>query len=368
MRVLSGLMFFPRGGSAHVARALATELPRHGWDVTLVTGSRATGSGGHGDARAFFSGLDVRPVDFDAGDAPMHPSYEDRPGAVDQVFASVDDAGFEAHVRAWARALDEAGAAEADVLHLHHLTPLHEAAARIAPDVPVVTHLHGTELLMLEAIADGAPWAHAEEWARRMRRWARRSAKLLLLSPEQGARVEPLLGVGPERCVVTPNGFDPERFDRLEVDRTALWHEHLVAHPRGWKPGEDEGSIGYTDDEIAPLTDARAPVAISVSRFTAVKRLPLLIRAWARASARAGWRRARRSSCSAATPASGRASTLTTPSPPQAPATSSCWAGTATTRCRRSSAPPTSTSSPRSGSSSARSSSRAWPAGCRRSR
>ena len=283
MRVLSGLMFFPRGGSAHVARALATELPAHGWDVTLVAGSRGTGSGGLGDARAFFSGLDVRPVDFDAGDAPMHPSYEDRPGAVDQVFASVDDDAFEGHVRAWARALDEAGAAEADVLHLHHLTPLHEAAARIAPDVPVVTHLHGTELLMLEAIADGAPWPYAQEWSRRMRRWARRSAQLLLLSPEQGERVQRLLGVGPERCVVTPNGFDPERFDRIEVDRAALWHEHLVANPRGWRPGEDEGSMAYTDAQIAPLTDPSAPIAISVSRFTAVKRLPLLIRAWARA-------------------------------------------------------------------------------------
>ena len=158
MRTLSGLMFFPRGGSAHVARALATELPAHGWDVTLVTGSL---SGGHGDATAFYKDLDVRPVDFGAGDAPMHPSYEDRPGASDGVFAAIDDAGFERHVAAWSRAFEAADAAECDVLHLHHLTPLHEAAARVAPGVPVVTHLHGTELLMLEEIADGAPWPHA---------------------------------------------------------------------------------------------------------------------------------------------------------------------------------------------------------------
>src|SRR5215218_2229384 len=83
VRTLSGLMFFPRGGSAHVARALATELPARGWDVTLVTGSL---SGGHGDATAFYKDLDVRPVDFGAGDAPLHPSYEDRPGASDGVF------------------------------------------------------------------------------------------------------------------------------------------------------------------------------------------------------------------------------------------------------------------------------------------
>ena len=278
MRVLSALMFFPRGGSAHVARALAAALPAHGWDVTLVSGSRS----GHGDARAFYAGLDVHAVDFDAGDAPMHPSYEDRPDAPDRVFAAVDDAEHERHVDAWADALTEAGAAGHDVLHLHHLTPMHEAAAQVAPGVPVITHLHGTELLMLEAIADGAPWPYAERWARRMRRWAQDSERLLVLSPSQIDRAVRLLGIERSRCVVSPNGFDPERFDRLEVDRAALWRRHLVDEPRGWRPGGAEGSVRYAAHDIAPL--ARGPVVLSVSRFTAVKRLPLLIRAWARAT------------------------------------------------------------------------------------
>jgi glycosyltransferase involved in cell wall biosynthesis len=272
-------MFFPRGGSAHVARALAHELPAHGWDVTLVAGSRS----GHGDARAFYRGLDVHRVDFDAGDAPMHPSYEDRPGAADGVFAAIDDAGFERHVAAWAQALSEAGAAEHDVLHLHHLTPLHEAAARVAPGVPVITHLHGTELLMLEAIADGAPWPFADVWARRMRRWAQDSERLLVLSPGQVERAEELLGVDPGRCVLSPNGFDPETFDTLDVDRAAHWRHHLVTEPRGWRPGGDEGSVGYSAHEVEPLS--HGPVLICVSRFTAVKRLGLLVRAWARAQA-----------------------------------------------------------------------------------
>jgi glycosyltransferase involved in cell wall biosynthesis len=260
-----------------VARALATELPAHGWDVTLVAGSRS----GHGDAREFYAGLDLHAVDFDAGDAPMHPSYEDRPDADDRVFAAIDDAGFERHVDAWAHALADAGADEHDVLHLHHLTPLHEAAARVAPGVPVVTHLHGTELMMLEEIADGAPWPHARAWRDRMRRWAQASERLFVLSPGQVRRAQDLLGVDPARCVLSPNGFDPERFDHVEVDRAAHWRRHLVDAPRGWRPGADEGSVGYTADEIAPL--AHGPVLICVSRFTAVKRLPLLVRAWQRA-------------------------------------------------------------------------------------
>jgi glycosyltransferase involved in cell wall biosynthesis len=276
--VLSGLMFFPRGGSAHVARALASELPAHGWDVTLVSGSRS----GHGDARAFYAGLDVHAVDFDAGDAPMHPSYEDRPDAPDPIFAALDDVAFERHTAAWATALDDARAGEHDVLHLHHLTPLHEAARRVAPGVPIVTHLHGTELLMLEAIADGAPWPYAEAWARRMRRWAQASERLLVLTPGQVQRAVDLLGVDAGRCVLCPNGFDPECFDDVEVDRPAHWRRHLVTEPRGWRPGGDEGSVGYSAQDIEPLT-AGGPVLISVSRFTAVKRLGLLVRAWARA-------------------------------------------------------------------------------------
>lgn len=274
-------MFFPRGGSAHVARALAEELPAHGWDVTILSGS--LGGRGVGDAERFYAGLDVHAVDFAAGDAPMHPSYEDRPDAPDRVFTAVDDAEYGRHVAAWAAALERVEAASFDVLHLHHLTPLHEAAARVAPEVPVVAHLHGTELLMLERIAAGPPpsWTHAEAWARRMRRWAARAERLVLLSPSQVARVETLLGIGADRCVVSPNGFDPERFVPRPVDRAALWHEHLVAHPRGWRPGAGEGSVRYTDAEIAPL--ACAPVLLAVGRFTEVKRLPLLIRAFARA-------------------------------------------------------------------------------------
>jgi glycosyltransferase involved in cell wall biosynthesis len=274
-------MFFPRGGSAHVARALARELPACGWEVTIVSGSVA--GGGVGDAQRFYAGLDVRAVDFAAGDAPMHPSYEDRPGAPDPVFAAVDDAGYERHVAAWAAALERADAGGADVLHLHHLTPLHEAATRVAPGVPVIGHLHGTELLMLERIAAGAPatWAHAEAWAERMRRWAARCARLLLLSASQMARAERLLGIDPARCVVAPNGFDPQRFAPRPIDRAAHWREHLVTHPRGWRPGGGEGSLAYTEAAIAPL--ARAPVLLTVGRFTEVKRMGLLVRAFARA-------------------------------------------------------------------------------------
>ena len=293
--MISAVQFFPRGGSAHVTRSLARELPAHGWRVTVLSGSRQ-GLDGHGDARCFYDGLDVRPVEFDAalrapdpldppaGAVPMHPSYEDRPDEPDAVFASLDDAAYERQVDAWARALHDAGAAEADALHLHHLTPLNAAAARVAPGVPVVGHLHGTELLMLEAIQAGAPWSHADAWAHRMRAWAAACARLIVLTPSQVARATGLLGIDPARCVLMPNGFDPRGMHRVEIDRAAHWHEHLVEHPCGWRPGEAPGSVRYSAAQAAAV--AAGVVILSVGRFTAVKRMALLIEAFAAARSR----------------------------------------------------------------------------------
>ena len=277
-------MFFPRGGSSHVVRSLARALPAHGWDVTVVSGSLA----GAGEAPKFFGDLRTRWLDFTpaarsedpmAHDPPMHPSYEDRPDAPDAVFAKLDDDAFEHQTRAWCRMLEEAGAAEQDVLHLHHLTPLHEAAKRVAPDVPVVGHLHGTELLMLEAIARGdRDWPHGGAWSERMRGWARRCRRVVLLSEGQRERAAETLDIEPERCFVLPNGFDPETFRPREVDREAHWRRHLVDEPQGWRPGGEAGSVAYAPEDLEALA---GPTVLYVGRFTEVKRLPVLIRAWA---------------------------------------------------------------------------------------
>ncbi|MGZ8650036.1 MAG: glycosyltransferase family 4 protein [Solirubrobacteraceae bacterium] len=282
-------MFFPRGGSAHVALNLARALPAAGWDVTIVSGSLSL-PGRPGDARAVYGVLDVHPVDFtralDAADPlradpPLHPSFEDRTGAPDRVFAAVDDATYEHQVACWARALADAGAADADVLHLHHLTPINEAAALVAPSVPVVGHLHGTELLMLEEIERGGhDWPYAAEWAQRLRDWAGRCERLVVLSDMQVARAEELLGVDPERCVRVSNGYDPQLFDVSEVDRAAHWRRHLVEEPLGWKPGEEAGSVRYSESDLEAFGGT---VLLYVGRFTAVKRLGVLIEAYARA-------------------------------------------------------------------------------------
>ena len=292
-RVLSAILFSPRGGSASAARALVRGLRDEGCAVRLVAGSRSD-LGTHGDARSFYG--DVRAVSFDAalashdpmryhggpGSAPLHPSYEDRPGAPDVVFAMLDDLEYENQVQAWSRELALAGARGADVLHLHHLTPINEAARRVAPEVPVVGQIHGTELLMLERIAEGAPagWRHAERWAERMRRWAQDCARLVV-TPSGVRRAVELLAVPADRVLAVPNGVDIDLFAPRPIDRAAFWRRVLVEDPEGWLAGQAPGSARYDDGAVACLTDGVA--IVYVGRFTAIKRLDRLIAAFGHA-------------------------------------------------------------------------------------
>ena len=221
---------------------------------------------------------------------PFQPSYEDRPGAPDRVFARVGDGAFERLVAAWEKALGQAGAASADLLHLHHLTPASEAAARSFPAVPVVGHLHGTELLMLGELAAGSPpdWVYASAWAARLRRWAQACERLVVQSPEAAARAGVLLGVDPARVTRVPNGVDVARFDRRPVrgeDRVAFWRRWLVDDPQGWDHSGVPGSVRYAERDLDPFRGG-GPVLLYVGRFTAVKRVGLLVRAYALARRR----------------------------------------------------------------------------------
>ena len=294
-RVCSALFFFPRGGSAQVARALSEALVEIGWRVRLAAGSLG-GPEASTNAASFFSGIDVSPVDYSpalrvadplTAAVPFQPSYEDKPAAPDRVFAAVDDAAYERLVAAWAVALARAGAAEADLLHLHHLTPANEAALRAFPTVPTVGQLHGTELAFLRVLATGPPpsWRHARAWERRLRRWAE-ACEQLIVPPGAEAEVAALLGLKRYKLIGLPSGVELERFRPRPLagqERRDFWRHWLVEDPQGWGEHGPPGSVAYRDEQLAPL--ASEPVFLYLGRFTVVKRLPLLIRAHARAQA-----------------------------------------------------------------------------------
>lgn len=338
-----GLLFFPRGGSAQVTRYLALALGDAGWSVSVVAGSLGE-PGQDTHATTFFVGIDGQHLDYTASVAafesgasavaasvPMHPSYEDREGAPDPVLAAVDPALADHLSSAWEEPFAAAGSEGADVFHLHHLTSQHDAVARRWPHVPVVAHLHGTEIKLIEeiearvavagaldltlatmpdavhheAIDTGAlnphelevlrstrwsQWRHGEFWLAQLRRRAAAADHLVAVSPSDRDTAIAVLGVAPERVTAVPNGVDiahfrPRRFDPAE--RRASFRRWLVEDPQGWDESGVPGSARYREADLDRLVgDGATTVLMFVGRFTAAKRVPLLLHAFAQASVR----------------------------------------------------------------------------------
>jgi len=289
-----GFYFYPRGGSAQVARYLSRALVGTRWEPTVLSGSLGSARE-RTHAGSFFSTLRCASLDYSpavqswaAGDdpmaatVPMHASYEDKPGVPDRAFARLDNDAFRLQVCSWKHFLGERLSTVPSVFHLHHLTPMHEAVHQLWPHVPVVTHLHGTELKMLAA-HDRA--LSSCEWSSRMRLWAQRSARVVTVSAMDHQLAIDLLGVPVQRVVTIANGVDADVFAPRTLtlaERLACWQRWLVDDPRGWRPGEGEGSVRYTADDLSAFVDgagSAVPVVLFAGRFLRFKRLQLLIEA-----------------------------------------------------------------------------------------
>jgi glycosyltransferase involved in cell wall biosynthesis len=307
-----GVLFYPRGGSAQVVRYLSAALERADWHVSLLSGSLgAPGERTH--AGTFYEGIDLHAVDYNpafeahrAGrdplgePVPFHPSFEPQPDVPDRVFAAVSPELGDHLTSFWQRAMAAAWRDEPTVIHLHHVTPLQEAANRLWPDRPLVTHLHGTDLGMLDRIERLTEeqrrlpeWRFADHWAERLRAAARRSDALIVISPHQREEAHRLLGIDRDRIEWIPNGVDVERFERRVLtteQRLKRWRRWLVEDPHGWDESGVPGTIRYTDGDLERFVDPGSgeplPVLLFVGRFLEMKRVPLLVRAYARARER----------------------------------------------------------------------------------
>ena len=296
-----GLYFFPRGGSAQVTRYLCRALRGSRWEPTLFAGSMGTRADSS-NAERFFSGIRCESLDYSqarsdwrrgadamAGSVPMFASYEHKPGVPDRIFFDLDDAAFDRQVASWTRFLAAHPTGPPSVVHLHHLTPIHEAVAAVWPGVPIVTHLHGTELKMLASVGGVAvpssPWRWQREWVERMRRWAADSARVIVVSAHDEQVAHQLLPIDSAHVTTIANGVDTQVFSprpRTSKERLTLWKRWLVDEPRGWAPGCSPGSIRYAAGDIAAFTDdagQAVPVVLYAGRFLRFKRLQLLIEA-----------------------------------------------------------------------------------------
>lgn len=301
LNAVMGFYFFPRGGSAQVARYLCRALGGSRWAPTLFTGSIGTPADSS-NAHQFFSGIRCESLDYSpawsdwsrgadamAASVPMPASYEDKGGVPDRIFFDLDDTAFDRQVTSWTRFFAEHATIRPSMVHLHHLTPMHEAVRALWPGVPVITHLHGTELKMLASVRDGTtsdgPGRWEREWVERMRRWAGDSDRVVVGAAHDEQLVQRLLPVDRARITTIANGVDTEVFSprsRNPAERLALWKRCLVDDPRGWRPGCAEGSILYHVDDLSAFTDHNgqpAPVVLFAGRFMQFKRLQLLIEA-----------------------------------------------------------------------------------------
>src|SRR3954447_20422112 len=301
-------MFYPRGGSAFVVREAVPRLAQAGWDPTLYVGSLGP-LGASTNAETFYAGLPVIAYDYSAAlaaaengqdaldqPAPLHPSFEDRAGAPDRILTSVSPALAERQGAAWARTLTRGE--PPDLVHLHHVTPMADAAAQVWPGRPTIVHLHGTELKMLAEIGRrrllpgglaGPAWRYTGYWGDRLRSKARRADRVVVVADADVAEAVRWLDVPRERISVVPNGVDTVRFDRQSLppeEKLARWRRWLVEEPLGWDESCRPGSVSYTDADLAAFVDPNTgelrPVLLYVGRFTAVKRLDMLLRAYAR--------------------------------------------------------------------------------------
>ena len=299
--ITMGFYFFPRGGSAQVVRYLCRALVGTRWQPTLFAGSLGTVFD-NSNAERFFEGVDCRSLDYSAalsdwqggGDpmasaAPMPASYEDKAGVPDRIFFDLDDAAYDRQVDNWTRFFAQHSAEAPTAVHLHHLTPMHEAVLAVWPDAPIITHLHGTELKMLSLADDTGSDRDAQrytsQWVGRLQRWAADSSRLVVVAHHDAALAQQLLPIDANNVVTIANGVDTEVFAprvRSHDQRMALWRRCLVDEPRGWLPGGPDGSIRYAADDLRAFTDADGrpvPVVLFAGRFMHFKRLQLLIEA-----------------------------------------------------------------------------------------
>ncbi|MFD9688405.1 glycosyltransferase family 4 protein [Kitasatospora sp. NPDC059088] len=351
LRIDTAVQFFPRGGSAHVVNYLNRELAARGCATTVMCGSLGQ-PGQFSHAPTFYAGLRIVPYDYnpaarayregrpsmDGQAAPFHPSFEDRgPAAPDRQATAVGPATFTHLIGAWHRQLALHRSRRPDVLHLHHLSHLQEAARRAYPATPRLTTLHGTDLKLLEqahahldlarragttpehlaalarapegegtldrlarsgdltaqeaarlATTDWTLWSHTRSWTRAMEHWVRHCGTLVTVSASDRRQAAALLPVAEEQITVVPNGADLTRFTpRLlthdqRVQHLTTW---LVDNPQGWAPGQDPGTVRYTHADIQRLVTPEGrlrPIVLWVGRYQRVKRLGLLLDAFAR--------------------------------------------------------------------------------------
>ena len=313
LKILMSVAFYPRGGSAHVARYLSRALIDAGHQVHLVTGSLNDGDPEH-SAAVFYTGIPHTAVDYTEAwlaftrgenphsselDVPFHPSYEDKPGVADRVFYKINRDEQRGMLRCWRDVFADLGHRfQPDVIHLHHINHMHVAASEALPRVPKAAQFHGTELRMLENMQRKPPTGgdkHLRDfWRGVMVESVAAMDHCFAISAEVHRRAQAEFSIADSRITTIPNGVNVSVFKPVSWSARAklgFLNKILVEDPRGWDESCRPGSVAYSAQEVERFTGASGglkPLVLFVGRFLDVKRVPLLLEAVAEANRRSG--------------------------------------------------------------------------------
>ncbi len=216
-------------GSGTYTRNLAVELMKRGHALRVIAPDHAApvglpfavdtircrADGARAIEQRVAAGLGSTPVEA-APDLPFNfPCFTTHPRSR-TTFGQLSDREIESYLEAFRRAVGRALAEfHPDIIHSQHLWI--GTVAALESGVPVVVTSHGTDLMGLLQDPRGAEHAHDA---------GRRAKRVIAVSAYVAERVEQRLGVERERIRVIWNGFDPEVFRVVPVDRRALLKRH----------------------------------------------------------------------------------------------------------------------------------------------
>ncbi|MFQ5921671.1 MAG: glycosyltransferase family 4 protein [Anaerolineales bacterium] len=305
LRILLGLVFYPRGGSAQVIRYLSRALIDLGHEVHVATGSLSDGDPQH-EARTFYGEIPLTIADYTEAwqgyksgrnpispkwTVPFHPSYEDKPGVPDRAFYKVNSDEYAALRRSWKVLFQDLSRRfQPHLIHLHHLNHMHLAAAEVFQDVPRASQLHGTEIKMLENLALLEKETNEDAqfrslWRGIMTEAARSVNHFFAISPDVRQRGMAEFGIEERDITILPNGVDTSLFKPLgwtEARKVAFIRQILTEEPQGWDESGVAGSVRYSEADLEGFSSASGrlkPLLMFVGRFLDFKRVPLLVEA-----------------------------------------------------------------------------------------
>lgn len=267
--LLVGNYFYPLGGSAFVLKALFEKMPN--WRVEMFSGITD-------QTVNFFDIENIHFLNYTPAmnssspmthTPPMHGANRDKKDSPDIIYSKMNDDLYKRQVKSWLEVFSRSKR-EPDLLYLSHLTPMHAAARQIWPDKPLITHLHGPELLFIKNNLDDP---YYDSWRERMIYWGENSAAFFAAPGN-----EPLISTFWPKAKIFPigNGIYPDKTRQQQISRKEVWQEVFLQRQLGQ---DSNGSpLKYSSQDINPLFSG--PVFIASGRFTKVKQFPMLIEAW----------------------------------------------------------------------------------------